>query len=555
MDDRIRRGNSEKGEETNISSGSIREEQNKPFTVNIDSNSDVEKLNPTGHKVKRFEVHIPENSDFYDTPEQRNDTPTRIPAPVRRPVSPAELSKNRPTRPSGNPMPRKRVATGVPGPISPEAQQASKKAAEMRAKEKQKQQKQQEKNAAKLDAQKKKSDKKLEKKAAKQAEKKEKNKNFGYNFAKGLLITCVCVIFVGTIVAVVSSVAFSFINDILAIDDENKNYSVTVEIPEGATYETIFDILVEKGLVAQPLLTDFFCKFRHYDYESYLDEETGAVINEPVEYQPGVYHIDADSGIENILNSMLVYNNVTKDTVRVTIPEGYTIAEAFAKLEKYDVCEAQKLYANLDIVAQQYDFISSIVDIDGRYSKAEGYLFPDTYDFYIGENASSVLEKLFSNFADKWTVEYDNRLKSLGYTKDQVITIASIIQAEAKDGTQMAAIASVIYNRLNNSASYPTIDMDSTSDYVKILKGQGLISEVQNAMYGEAYNTYSQIGLPPGPICNPGASAIKAALYPDESDYFFFFHDENGTIYLSSNITEHEQKEQSILYGNVGEVE
>lgn len=556
MDDRIRRENSEKVEE--INSNSIRQDmpENNAEAININSDAPADKINPTGHKVKRFEVHIPESSDFYIPPEKKSESPQRVPSPVRRPVQPNELAKKKPARSLGDPMPRKRTATGTPRPISPEAQLAAKKAAERRTKENEKLNKQNTKNSAKLEKKRNRTAKKLEKKREKMASR----KNFGYNFAKGLLTTCVCVIFIGTIVAVLSSVAFSFINDVLVIDDENKSYSVTVEIPQGSTYNEIFDILVDKGLVRQPLLTNLFCKFRHYDTQTAYDYETGEMLideatgkakKEPVEYQAGIYHIDADSGIENILDSMLVYNNIEKDTVRLTFPEGWTIAEVFEKLEKYEVCEAQKLYANLDIVAAQYDFIKAIPDNDGRYRKAEGYLFPDTYDFYIGESASSVLEKLFSNFESKWTVEYDNRLKVLGLTKDQVITIASIIQGEAKDGTQMADISAVIHNRLNNSASYPTLDMDSTAEYVKTLKKYNLLTEVHYNMYIESYNTYSKIGLPPGAICNPGATAIKAALYPSDSKHFFFCHDENGEIYFASTASEHQANVERVIYGNV----
>ncbi len=550
MDDRIRRDNSEKNENQN---SIIREDAPKQnnSSIDIDSNSFSDKINPTAQRVKRFEVHIPEKSDLLGNIESKNEVPTRIPAPNRRPAPNGRPPVRRPVSPNA-------VNTGINGQAQrPKASNSSnakaKKGSAKSSKELEKQKKNVAKNAQKLEAKKAKRELKLQKK-------KEKNKNFAYNFLKGVLVTGVCLIFVGTFVTVVSSMAFSFINDILVVDDESKNYSVTVEIPEGADYDTIFDILVDKGLVSQPLLTDFFCKFRHYDYESAYDEETGEllydadgkVVKVPVEYNSGVYHIDADSGIENILNSMLVYNNVEKDTVRLTFPEGWTIAEVFEKIEKYEVCDAQKLYANLDIVANQYDFISSITDSEARYRKAEGYLFPDTYDFYVGENASSVLEKLFTNFSEKWTTEYDNRLKQLGLTKDQIITIASIIQAEAKDGTQMADISAVIHNRLNNSASYPTLDMDSTSDYVKTLKSYNLLSEVHYTMYLESYNTYSKIGLPPGPICNPGASAIKAALYPSETKYYFFCHDDNGEIYLASTASEHQENVEKVIYGNVG---
>ncbi len=551
MDDRFRRDAAPENMDE-ITSNSIREDspvtQDSPVVGETAPVAD--KINPTGHRVKRFEVHIPESSDFFAEPDKKNEVPTRIPAPQQRPGQPARPVR----RPAPHPgVPVKKNVTGMPDPVSPETQIAARKAAEKKSKETEKKKKKQARDAEKLEAAKAKSLRKAEKK-------KEKRKNFGYNFAKGLLTTCVCVIFIGTVVTLVSSVAFGFINDVLVIDSKNKSYSVTVEIPEGATYETIFDILVDKGIVTQPLLTDFFCKFRHYDletvydeetWEPLIDEETGKTVKQPVEYLPGVYHIDADSGIENILDSMLAYNNVEKDTVRLTFPEGWTIAEVFEKIEKYEVCEAEKLYANLDIVANQYPFLSSIADNEGRYRKAEGYLFPDTYDFYIGENASSVLEKLFSNFESRWTADYDARLKQLGLTMDQVITIASIIQGEARDASQMADVSSVIHNRLNNSASYPTLDMDSTADYVKILKSFSLLSDVHYAMYIESYNTYSQIGLPPGPICNPGASAIHAALYPNETNYYFFCHDENGEIYLASTASAHQENVERVIYGNV----
>ena len=556
MDDRIRRENFDNTNEIDFFITNDDKIEADDFEIDINSESPPIKINPTAPKAKRFEVHIPESSDFYSIPEKKNDVPTRIPAPANRPTPvnrptaarrpvPASELKKRPVRPQGlDSLPRKKAATGRPSPVTPEAQLASRKAAEKRAKEAEKLNKQKEKNAAKAAS-----------KKAKLEKKKSSNANFGYNFIKSLLITSVCVIFIGTVVTVVSSIAFSFMNDVLVIDKEGKNYSVTVEVPEGADYDQIFDLLVDKGLVNQPLLTDFFCKFRHYNYYSYLDEETGETIKEYVEYSPGVYQIDADSGIENILDSMLVYNNVEKDTVTVTFPEGWTIAEIFEKLDKYEVCDAEKLYANLDVAASQFGFISEIPDNEGRYRKAEGYLFPDTYDFYIGESASSVIEKLMGNFSSKWLPEYDVRLKELGMTKDEIMTLASIIQGEAKDGSQMAAISGVIHNRLNNSASYPTLDMDSTADYVKKLKSYNILTEVHYSMYLESYNTYSQIGLPPGPICNPGETAIYAALYPDESNYYFFCHDANGEIYFASTATEHQENVENVVYGSVGETE
>ena len=389
---------------------------------------------------------------------------------------------------------------------------------------------------------------KMEKKAEKQQAKKKltpeqiKKRRIKrrYNFVKGLLITCVCMIFITIITVSVATVALSVINDILVIDKSN-NYSVTINVPEEATtYDKVFDVLCENGLVKQRFLTDFFCRYRDYD---------------TVEYEPGIYYFDSTDGIEAILESIMIRNDYEKDTIRLTFPEGWTVAQVFAKIEKYEVCEAQKLYANLDIIASQYDFITEITSVEGRYLKAEGYLFPDTYDFYIGENASSVLKKLFNNFSTKWTADYDKKAKELGMTKDQVIRIASIIQREAKDSTQMADVSAVIHNRLNDAETYPNLEMNSTKDYITALKEYDLFTDFYYSLYIDTYNTYSSKGLPPGAICNPGIDAIEAALNPKDTSYLFFCHDTSGNIYLAETVDEHNKNTQEVLYGIEGENE
>lgn len=390
--------------------------------------------------------------------------------------------------------------------------------------------------------------KKLEKKAAKaQAKKKltpeqiKKRKiQKRYNFVKGLLITCVCMIFITIMTVSVVTVALSVINDILVIDKSN-TYSVTVNVPEEATtYDKVFNVLCENGLVKQRFLTDFFCKYRHYD---------------TVEYEPGIYYFDSTDGIEAILETIMIRKDYEKDTIRLTFPEGWTVAQVFAKIEKYEVCEAQKLYANLDIIGNQYDFISDITAVEGRYLKAEGYLFPDTYDFYIGENASSVLKKLFNNFSTKWTADYDKKAKELGMTKDQIIKIASIIQREAKDSYQMGDVSAVIHNRLKDAETYPNLEMNSTKDYITGLKEYDLFSDFYYSLYIDTYNTYSSKGLPPGAICNPGIDAIEAALNPKDTPYLFFCHDTSGNIYLAETVDEHNKNTEEVLYGIEGKDE
>ena len=153
------------------------------------------------------------------------------------------------------------------------------------------------------------------------------------------------------------------------------------------------------------------------------------------------------------------------------------------------------------------------------------------------------------NFSGKWTAQYADRAKQLGLTVDEVINIAAIIQREAKNSSQMALVSSVIHNRLNAASTYPTLDMNSTKDYVSSLEKYNLFSKFYYDLYLSTYNTYSNQGLPPGPICNPGASAIKAALYPADTDYYFFMHSPTGDIYLAKTRSEHEKNTRLYLYG------
>lgn len=361
---------------------------------------------------------------------------------------------------------------------------------------------------------------------------------------RGLMIFFICAVIVVIITAAASSLALATINDILVLKKSDSAKTVSVVIPEGSDFDDVYDILCDNGLVRQRFITKLFCKFRHYD-KAYSSKQKKEV---KIEYNPGVYYLEPDSGIEVMLETIKVSNSVSKDTVRLTFPEGWTIAQVFEKIEKYNVCTAEKLYANLDIAGQQFSFYKNIPANSGRYLKAEGYIFPDTYDFYIGENANSVLKKLFSNFTKKWTKEFKAKAKSLGMTQDQIIILASIIQREAKDKSQMQVISSVLHNRLNDSATYPQLQMNSTKEYITAVNKYNVFSDFYYSIYLDSYNTYIIEGLPPGAICNPGIDAIEAALNPSDTNYHFFCHDAKGNIYLAETAAEHQKNTEKIFY-------
>lgn len=366
-----------------------------------------------------------------------------------------------------------------------------------------------------------------------------------YRRIRGGLIFLTVVICIAILTAIASAIALSTINDILKINKSGSD-TVTVEIPAGSDFDDVYNELCNSGLIKQKILCKFFLKFRHYD--GYYSKSLGRYVD--IVYEPGVYYFESGDGVEDMMEAIKQSRTVSKDTIRLNFPEGWTIAKIFERLEKNGVCTAEKLYANLEIVGSQYEFYTAIGSPNGRYLLAEGYLFPDTYDFYIGESANSVLKKMFENFQNRWSRDYTKRARQLGMTMDQVVTLASIIQREAKDKTQMADISSVLHNRLNDAATYPQLQMNSTKEYITAVNESVKFNPVDYELYSAAYNTYSEPGLPPGPICCPGIDAIEAALNPSETDYYYFCHDSEGNAYYASTYETHLANMEKALESN-----
>lgn len=357
--------------------------------------------------------------------------------------------------------------------------------------------------------------------------KSKKTKSVGGRFA---IILFVCILVFTT---VFSYFSITGINDILAINTDNED--IQVKIPEGATCYEIIDILYDNNLIDRKLICKGFASFRKLD-------------SEKCNYLSGLYTFDRSMGVEGMLRKCMVAP-YSADTITLGFPEGWTITQIIEKLDKYKVCSADKLYAALNEIEYEYEFVDNVPMSDKRYQNFEGYIFPDTYDFYVGADASYVIRKFLSSFNSHWTEEYQKRAKDLGYSMDQVITVASIIQKEAADESQMKVVSSVIYNRLRNTVDYPTLGCDSTAIYIDNYVTK-VVGASKGSFYRSNYNTSSIMGLPPGPICNPGQAAIEAALYPDNTDYYYFLHDKTGKIYLARTLDEHKNNEALMIKAN-----
>ena len=336
------------------------------------------------------------------------------------------------------------------------------------------------------------------------------------------------------VTAVLSYVGISTLRDIFALGKsaDDRNFAmVSLSIPAEQTTDQLIDLLAQNKLLSQKFLCKLYMQFAWYIQTNNLEEEP-----DPPAYIAGEYELDTTMGLEEMLGEFLAKPS-SGETANLLFPEGYTVKQIMEKIGDNRVSNVNLLKRSMLATAFDYPFLQGL-NTEGRYYKYEGYLFPDTYEFFIDENANSALRRFFNNFQDRWKEEYTTRAKELGYSIDQIIVLASIIQAEAADSSQMKDVSGVLHNRMNHPSVYPMLECDSTRDYVL----NNIATEMDAGaaeMYDAAYNTYRCSGLPVGPICNPGTNAIEAALNPAQNEYYFFQHDKNGEIYLNETRTQH----------------
>lgn len=220
-------------------------------------------------------------------------------------------------------------------------------------------------------------------------------------------------------------------------------------------------------------------------------------------------------------------------TARVTIIEGDSLAQIAERLERAGVCGKSALMA----AAGSGDF--SGFELVGTPSEhrcyaLEGYLFPDTYEFYLGEDPASALRRMLSNTQTKITAADRSRAAELGFTVDEILTLASIIEKECGNARERGKISGVFHNRLKQGKK---LESDATVYYIERYVKPNLSGDINR--YNAYYNTYKCAALPAGPICNPGAASIHAALYPEETDALFFVTDAQGNYYYAETFEEH----------------
>ena len=288
----------------------------------------------------------------------------------------------------------------------------------------------------------------------------------------------------------------------------------TVEISDGSNLKQIANTLHEYGIVKSKLLFKTYSKLKGYNKR----------------YQTGVFVINDDDGYATIATK-LVHVGHPISTVKVRIPEMASIDDIIKLLAENNVGNESTLRNAIQNEEYKYSFISAIPE-QKVYWRLEGYLFPDTYEFYNYDDheqcAKFAIDKLLSEMDTRFTPEMRDKAKEMGYSMHEILTLASIIELEAGGASfeDKQKVAEIFYNRLKDWGDAALLQSNPTRKYP----------------YGEgAYNTYERAGLPVGPLCSPSIQSIKAALEPSTSQagYYYFITDKNMKFYYNKTLNAH----------------
>ena len=239
-----------------------------------------------------------------------------------------------------------------------------------------------------------------------------------------------------------------------------------------------------------------------------------------------------------VVNSKMPYHRITRiideptlDTVRFTIPEGFEIREIASRFEDNEIFSADAFKTALKNFS--YTFKTG-EEISGDKYLLSGYLYPDTYEFYRTSPPYDIILKMVKNFEKHWTEEYKKQAEKLGMTMNEIITLASIVEREARHEEDFPKVAAVFHNRLKIKKP-----LESCATVQYILEERKPVLSILNTQIDSPFNTYKNAGLPPSPIAAPGDLAIKSTLFPEKSDKIFFFTDKEGINRYSVTYEEH----------------
>lgn len=351
---------------------------------------------------------------------------------------------------------------------------------------------------------------------AKNKKKKKPQSGFNYSIFGGFFLAFGIVV----VAFIVAIGGISLGKEYLGIDKAEND--ITFNIPQGSTSSDIADLLEENNIITNKFL--FKVALR---------------LNSPDTIYPGDITLQPSMGYSAIIQELATMRE-TYETATISFPEGVTLLDVAQTLEKEGVCKAEDFLFEFNR-NQGYDFESLVTGNKEAFYHMEGYFFPDTYDFYLNDTGYNITKTVREHFSQKFTDKMMEKMQKSNLSLNEVMTLASMVQWESGSVEDMPKVASVFLNRLNDSETFPRFESDATEKYItKVIKKEA-DTQAELEHYVECYDTYECLGLPVGPICNPGLDAINAVLNPEKTDYYYFCNNlKTGQSFFAETLEEHE---------------
>lgn len=283
-----------------------------------------------------------------------------------------------------------------------------------------------------------------------------------------------------------------------------------VIVPKGATFSAATDSLKKAGLIGSPVLFKLYARVKGADRA----------------IKPGTYLIKHSTPWADIISALHGGHGLVNT---ITIPEGYTLSQIVPLL-------AQTLNVPVDSVNVAVTDTVVVNRVGLPAKNLEGYLFPDTYAFPDGTRARDAVGEMVKRFEREWKPEWTARLGAIGLKRHEVVTLASIVEREAKVATERPIIAGVYMNRLKANM---LLQADPTVQYARGKHTPRVL--LKDLEIDSPYNTYKYPGLPPGPIASPGGASLVAALFPADVPFLYFVAAPDGHHEFRRTLAEHEK--------------
>ncbi len=348
-------------------------------------------------------------------------------------------------------------------------------------------------------------------------------------FFAGILNTFSYVLLIIGISLGLSTFGILVANDVLALVKDGG--AVTVNLKQESNPKDVGLLLQEMDAIEYPWAFELFSALKHVE-----------------SYDAGTFVLDRSMDYNQMITA-LRDDHVEAAVVRVTIPEGYNLRDICALLVEKNVVKEDAFWE----VANNYDFAHYMLkDVPMVDNRLEGYLFPDTYDFYANNekvnaeaHAVDVINKMLNNFVNKYTKAMRNLTEARGMTIADVVKVASLVEKEAKLNSERTTIAGVIYNRLG-SDNFPFLQIDASILYATGHKDQLTAEDLQ---IDSPYNLHTNSGLPPTAICNPGVACMMAAIQPENHKYYYYVAKPDGSHLFNRNLDGHNKDKADIAAG------